>query len=358
MARRTLRLSAFAIAGLAGCAATPITPTLSISPTEVAVAPEAFLGTVQCSPNPGAMQSFVVTLFAFDSESDTTPFTLPSTVPTPCSTEAGIQSAIVPGQLYIAEVDGYELPQSSLTPFGGASSGSREMVDSKGKIVAPRWTTRCGLSAASAVVAFSDQTNYLPDCEPLVDHATSPTQVRIDPASILAPGGGDPCLVAATIQIDVLSGALPPIAPLACSAQPRLVPATAGTSYRLYAHTTSPKLVPLGSECGAVAAPGVTVTATCPPLSSVGAAVIDLGGLVKGGKPACPAGSFYDVIGSSGVLNHQLVPCDQAAQIGPLAPGIATFSIAVRDGKGNPAPGGAACAADVLAGRTVAAVCL
>ncbi len=343
-----------ALVALAGCATAPTVTGLSTSPTEVAVRPEDFLDGVDCSNSPGAMQSYVVTLTAFEDTSDAIGFTLPSSQPTPCSSESGLQTMIVPGQLYVAEVDGYEQPAASLAPFGGSSSGSREMVDAKGAIVAPRWTTRCGLTAASAVVAFADQTNYVVGCLPMVDHKSSVTALALSP-SVLAPGG-DPCTVAKTFDFQALVGPLEPVEGMACNAPTAVVAATAGVSYQLYAHARKLDGTSIGAACTAVAQAGKTVTPSCDAPSTQGSATIDLAGVMSKGKPACPAGMLYDVV-SSKVLNDVPLHCGAKAQIGPFDPGLVTFAILVYDGKGQPGAGGASCAVDVFPGLTSPAQC-
>ena len=352
--------SPWALLALGACAASPAIGGLSSSPTEVAVRPEDFLGGVECSASPGAMQSFVVTLSAFDDESDTTPFTLPSSQPTPCSAEAGIQGLVSAGKLYIAEIDGYAEPAGALKPFGGVSSGSREMRDGTDKVVVPRWSTRCGLSAASATLAFPDQTNYVASCQPLVDHQSSITALSLSPAHVLAPGGGEAeaCQVAKTIDFDVIAGPLAPVIGMACGAPAAVVSATPGASYRLYAHTKTLAGKAVGAECFAVAAPGTTVTPSCDQLSSQGSAIIDLTGLMNKGQPACPLGMFYDVVLANTVLNPLPIACGSSAQIGPLAPGSVTFWVLVHDANGKAVAGGASCTADIAPGRAVVAKCL
>jgi hypothetical protein len=344
-----------ALLALAGCVQAPVTSGLSISPTEVAVDPADFLHGVDCSNNPGAMRSFVVTLSVFDDANDTTPFILPSTLPTPCSTEAGLQTMVVPGKLYIADVDGYNEPTSAMNPFGGASSGSRQMVDAKGAFVTPRWTTRCGLSAASATMALVDRTSYIRNCEPLVDRQPSATALRVDPKNIL---GANPCTVATTLDVDVLLGSLAPITGMSCSAPPADLSVVAGASYRLYAHAKRLDGTTVGAECSAIGEPGEIVTPVCDALSDKGSAIIDLSGVMKSGKPACAAGLFFDVVSQGGSLNELPFSCSATAQVGPLAPGITNFSIVVYDKNGKPAQGGASCGADIAPGRMVKAICL
>ena len=139
--------------------------TTYIQPTEVAVRPSDFLGDVSCSTNPGAMRSYVVTLTAYDDAEDVTGFTLGSSVPAPFSFVAGFREVVTVGKRYTAEVDGYDLPPEQLAPFGGASSGARQMRHSDtGEVLTPRWSTQCGKAAGSAVTASLNERVYVRPC--------------------------------------------------------------------------------------------------------------------------------------------------------------------------------------------------
>src|SRR5687767_14105656 len=107
-------------------------------PTEIAVDPLQFLGSVPCSQEAGAAQAFVAVL-TDASES----FTLAAGPPVDCTSRMAFRYIVI-GHAYTAEVDVYDRPAASLRPSGGADSGSRVMVDEEGTIVTPRWRTRCG----------------------------------------------------------------------------------------------------------------------------------------------------------------------------------------------------------------------
>ncbi len=350
-----------AVAALfATCAATGCdddgTTTLSFAvPTEIAVDPADFLGDTSCSTFSGAMRSYVVTLSAFTDESDTTAFTLGSTGATPCSLVAGFRDNIVLGQVHIAEIDGYDVPPEALTPFGGASSGSRQLLDATtGERVSPRWTTRCGSGADDGAVAASARRVFVRPCEPLVDREPTPTQIALGAAAVL---GDDACEVAAQIDVEPLEGAAPPPTTIACDGDPLVVEAEPDTTYELYATATVGDVLH-GTICSASARRGVTVTARCHPLSPSGLANVTLSAIeTGGGDPLCPADGFFDVIVGDAVQNSTPLPCGRTAVVGPLAAGLVLFGVVTYDAQGA-LLGAGTCGAEVAPGRAEDALCL
>ncbi|MSP25884.1 MAG: hypothetical protein EXR75_12140 [Myxococcales bacterium] len=349
---------------LSACATDTSSFISTTAPTEIAVAPASFLGGLACSDNPGGLASYVLTLSAFTDAGDTTPFTLPSSQPTPCSVGLGTQKLIVAGALYVAAIDAYDRPAADLAPFGGSSSGSRHMLDANGKVIAPRWTTHCGNGASTATVALAERSTSIRLCEPLTDANPSSTSLSLSPAQLLGP---EPCSIASAVSVAVLAAepndatavGLGGSITLACDAEPLVVSVAAGVSYTLHATATNTSNVWVGAECFVVTKPGETVTPSCAPLSASGTVRLDLRALVDDdNERRCPEPHFYDLVGELGALTTVPLACSKAATLGPLDPGIRAFSAIIYDQHGQSTGASAACAADVEPGRLVNAVCL
>ncbi len=326
------------------------------SATEVAVDPASCLGDVSCSGNPGGLASFVVTLRAFDDANDTTPFMLPSSLATPCSLLAGQQALVVAGALYVAEIDGYDFAASSLTPFGGPSSGSRQMLGADGKLLPARWKTACGTGPATATKAVAHERVFVGHCGALTDSSPTATTLRLSPEALL---GADPCAVASTMTIASVVGEFPDLLELACAAAPLEVPATPHANYRLHVTATDADGTELGTECTALTHLGEAVTPTCDALSPHGRVRFDLRELeTDGGEARCPSGHYFKLVGAEDAADAPPVPCESVAIEAPIAPGIRTFSVLMYDGLGQPTGASATCAADVEPGLLVDALCL
>lgn len=344
-----------ALSALTACADDSTTILSFAVPTEVAVDPADFLGDTTCSVNEGAMRSYVMTLSAFEDATDPTPFIIGSTQPTPCSLVAGFRQVIVVGQIHSAQIDGYDVPPASLTPFGGASSGSRQMRDATtGEVVLPRWTTNCGTSGDDGAAATATRRVFVRPCEPLVDSAPTPTLLAIGPAQVL---GDDACELAPSFDVSPETSALPPATGIACDGGTLTYEVEGDTSYDLYATTTIGEVL-YGSICTARAVSGVTVTARCNPLSATGHADVRLGGVMTGsGEPLCPAGHFFDVVDGDEVLNPVPLSCTSGAQIGPLDAGLELLDVVVYDASGATVAAGS-CGVEIEPGKTSRALCV
>jgi len=353
--RRSLCLVALGCVGLGACAADASTTALGASGTEVVVAPEDFVRGATCSAVPGGLQSYVVTLRAYDDVSDTVPFTLPSSQPTPCSLSFVMRDLVVGGKLYAADIDGYDVPATALTPFGGESSGSRTMLDAEGLVVAPRWTSNCGGGATTATRAEPNQSNVVENCTSLVDKVGSPTEIRLAADAILS---ADACVLTNKIALRSLEGslALPP--ELACDAPSFAVPGEAGAPYRFYARARRADGSDIGTECSGTFVAGQSLSPACDIPSSFGSVALAPSTLQDGGVAACPKGAAYAVLVNGVQLDPTRTPCEQPSQIGPLPAGIVDLAIVTYDALGAPTAGGATCKADVEPGRVVDAICL
>ncbi len=253
-------------------------------PTEIAVDPLEFLGTLPCSAAPGAAKSYVAAL------TDTGPagapagedqsFTLGAGPPTPCSSRTAFRLIVV-GNAYAADVDVYDVPASELFPAGGATSGSRVMHDATGAVVAPRWRTHCD-GGASGAVAASDTSVVVAGCDPIDSEGTAATAVRVDPAAAFpgAPAGELACRAdgGAVDAIGILPSGpasetpLPPVT-LACGDsivfEEGLV---AGQlySFRLEAREAGNDVARWAATCSAIVRAGIEVTAECSTFTSSG----------------------------------------------------------------------------------------
>ena len=357
MAARDLHLLALAllVAGASACSTDEITVEPYVVPTEIAVGPADFLGDLVCSPNPGAPQSYVVTLTHYLDGEDVSPFTVGSGLPTPCSLVSGFRHIEI-GHRYTADVDVYDLPSDQLRAFGQASSGSRQMIDlDSGDPAVPRWSSHCGGGASSAAVARENQRVFVRPCDEIVDSAPHPAQLTLSPVTIL---GSDPCATSASLDVVEEDDALPAVVGLPCDAEPLVYDVQDGQSYRLYAVATVGDAVQ-GTTCFATGRAGQTVTPSCGGLSSRGSIAISLAGLTDAGGQdlLCPAGDFFDVLEAGEALNAVPLPCEVSATIGGLEAGTALLDVVVYDAQGGPL-GQATCSATVAPGKTVAAFCL
>lgn len=326
------------------------------SPTEIAVHPADFLGEVACSTNVGALQSYVVTLSAYDDENDSTAFTVASSLASSCARTVGFRDRIVIGQRYTVEIDGYELDASSLIPFGGVSSGSRQMQQiSDGEIVAPRWSTTCGGGAADATEAIANQQQFVAPCEPLSDHAPSSTAIHFPPSAAL---GSDPCASASSFALYPQDNPLSPISGIACDAPAVVFDQVTPGSYTFYALTTDAEQPVRGSECFVQAQSGQTVTPLCQELSAYGHARFSIAHLKVGGAAVCPPGSSFNVLTDAIPLNSVPLPCHGEALIGPLEPGLQLLDVVIIDEQGQASSVEVSCGADIEPGRTVDGICV
>jgi hypothetical protein len=316
-------------------------------PTEIAVAPADFLGGLSCSSFEGAVQSYVVTLHAFDGPDDGTPFTIGSSLPTPCSAVAGFRDVIVIGKRYTATIDAYDVAASRLVPLGGTSSGSRQMV-LDGEPLPARWSTSCGGGPQTAPIAKLAERVFVRPCEPL-SGAAGTTALAVSARDVL---GDDACALAASVDITFETGGLPATTGLPCDAAAVTYEATAGAHYRLYA-TAAIEGVVHGASCFAQAIEGVTVRPSCSAPSPVGSATVSLAGV--GAPPICPSGSWFDLFAADEQLNALPLPCDVTVSVGPYEPGELILAATIYDAMG--AVESASCTASIEAGKTTAAVC-
>jgi hypothetical protein len=144
-----------------GCTDTSSSLTVVAVPTLLTVDPRLFLGGVRCgAPDLVSYVSAVidVTMISSPIVAASTPPTAVST-PTTCPTPTSFGSPpVVVGDLYIAQVDGYDRPACDVAGcIKPSAPGSRQMVDSAtGAPVAPRFRWQCGEPSNTPADASGD----------------------------------------------------------------------------------------------------------------------------------------------------------------------------------------------------------
>ncbi|XXX82048.1 hypothetical protein WMF30_25130 [Sorangium sp. So ce134] len=340
--------------------------------TSLTIDPLAFLGNVRCSNEPGAIRSYVATLT--DESAEGGPFTLASSPPVPCSSRVSF-TYVVEGHEYTARIDGYAEYAEELTPAGDETSGSPHMLVD-GAPVAPRWAWACpghdAADDAGKLVAKTGVNVVVQGCAPVAaPDDTQRASIVLDPTSAL---GALRCGAAdrEVASFDVLpqGGALSPVLGVGCPPAEPVVydlgvsPGRAHV-FRLEARNAAGDLL-FGSSCFAAASAGVTVTATCDPLSDTGALELDLDALLEAEQLACGAGaSSYTATeplpggeqpGTEEPRYVGPVPCGERALLSALPPGTYTTLVKVLDAKGTPVLS-ADCSGEVRPGATTRATC-
>lgn len=268
--RALLGLAALALGcSVSGGTAGPTTPTL------IAVSPQDFAGDVPCADAPGAMRSYVVTLYDLGSaEEPQEPFALPSSVvrqgdgsfaPARCESATAF-SFVIPGHRYDAEIEVYD--RADLRALG---AGSRHLVDASGAYVPPRWTTTCGRkqggsAAEGPVTAAWYLTRFVRGCEPLATtQPATPTGIRVsldDALGKLACGEAGGQVALFTAKRD---DSEEPSQGAACGESVQFVGLEAGTTYSFTVQAfESGALTPRwGTTCYRKALAGAVVPAAC-----------------------------------------------------------------------------------------------
>lgn len=343
--------------------------------TSVTIDPLAFLGGLRCSDNPGAIRSYVATLT--DQSAEGGPTALASSPPVPCSSRVSFIDGIVPGHVYTAHIDGYEQHAAQLEPRGGEASGSPEMLF-EGEPVTPRWTWACPApdsspadGDAAGLVARLGSNVVAQGCVRLDGGGSpSPTAIALDPATAL---GGLGCVSdgGAVASFDILpeDGALASVLGIECqppASPPAPAPAvydsgiTPGQAYffRLEARDET-GAVAFGSRCFATAEEGLTVSATCEPLSATGALEIRPDALLAAAGVGCGAGAASFVVRSQpgAPLLVGPIPCGQRALLSPLPPGRHEASIEILNNEGQTVISGQ-CSGEIRPGTTTSATCV
>lgn len=364
-----------ALAAVLGVASTACTSSSSTGlsgppPTSVSLDPSYFLGSASCSSQPGCLQSYVATLIDVTNPDAT--FVLPSSLATACSVPTELRF-VVPGHEYAASIDGYDVAADALIPCGGQTTGSRRMLplgegSCQTKAVAPRWTAACGQALGTEAVSIANANVVVGGCDALVDHGSSPTAIVLDPNAALGALGCKTASDGEVAMFDVtpLDGATAPVVGLTCGAPPIRIGSglEAGASYSFYvaARAAAGKPASWGSTCHATAVEGLSVAATCDPLSAKGGIRIDVPGLYEAAGIACKGGAPAVVITSvtnDGTAVEILAPpsrCDTDERVGPLTAGTYSLALATHDEAGADLLS-ARCTATIEPGLTANASC-
>lgn len=341
--------------------------------------PAEFIGDTPCSGAPGAMRSYVATVR--DLTNPDVPFTLPSSLPTPCS--MGVRfDEIDAGRSYSVQIDGYEGFADEIGPAGwfdgGAinykalRSGTRHMEDKGGTPLLPRWLGSCGEGDEAPTVAAEIGTTLIRGCTSLVDTApgTTETAVEVAPQDALGTlhcAGKVPTGELAVASFDLLpQNGLASVLGVPCLDAPfvqpytgaSLVPGTA-VDFFVDAHAEQGGPVVWGATCSALVQAGLTVRASCSPLSDRGALRIDITAVLGLLGISCSGDiAAYDaaLVAGDVSLGQAGVPCTDDVTFGSLPPGDAAAEVTIFTKAGAPIFS-LACAAAVEPGRTANADC-
>lgn len=312
--RRWLSASALALVGLPLACSSSSGESTEPSPTLVTVVPSTFGQGVLCGDFPGAWKTYVATLT--DVTDPTKPFVLASSNPVHCAMPVSF-AWVVPGNQYTAEIDAYD--RSDLVSFGGPSSGSRHVVDpATGEDVPPRWTARCGIAGETdpevrqPTTAFLQANMVVGDCTPLQE---------------LLPSGNDTALVLdlASVRGNLLCGEDPgQVDRLRVSPEdPSLSSAVADCdqsltfsslepekTYRFLveAFDTGATIARWATSCEGRTQEGITLPATCDPLSNRGALVVDINAILTAADHACAS---EDIVSYRAVVLGQALAAEQ-----------------------------------------------
>ncbi len=316
--------------------------------TAISVDPLAFLGDVPCSEGPGAMQSYVATIT--DVTDPDAPFTLPSTPPIRCSTVA-LFRYVIDGHVYVAEVDGYDVPASDLAPLAGNSSGARQMQEASSPdvVVTPRWKSSC--ETPTAAVQYSEET--IGGCTPLVDNETPQEPAIV--VDITRALGALSCEQVGEVSVAPVDPALPAFT-ATCEQQAEFSGTlVADTAYGFTLQATIDGTAWV-AHCVAVAKAGQTVTASCDSLSSKGAINFAVDDVTPAGGPTCGDGVDTFEVQAYGVTVPGLFlsgvrACTDEVRFAPLDPGFYGAKVIARDTTGTIA-WTSSCLASVSAAET------
>lgn len=389
---------AFALLGAAwlgplACSSDPTTSPGVTHPTMIEVSPEDFLGDLPCGEQPGEVRRYVATLFdvteqlggaggegnggpaEIDSQGGAPTgapvvaspgkcggFPLPSSRPVSCLAGVGF-GYVVSGRHYCAEIDAYDSDQ--VEPRG---SGSRQMVAgnsadsappaSDARKVEPVWQTICRQATAATATIVPTR-----DCDLLSPQpdVAAPAELRVDTAKLLGdltcgtePGQVERLEVA--LELDDYAGERQ--REVACGDALAFEALPPGRLLSLYVSAFEAESTQAfaGSECHALAKPGVSVNATCSSLSQLGTLRVDLPAALEALGLECDASSVSNVRVSAGGEEQNLRPpdCLQPFDHG-FAAGEGSVTVTVTPESGEPQS--LICRNVVEPGRVVMADC-
>jgi hypothetical protein len=398
-----LGLLAAASAGAAGAGCDDATtPSTAVYYTSIFADPQTFKGNLTCGPYKGAMRSVVMTLIDVSADgADVDPkarFVLPSTPPTGCNSLVSY-GAVVPGHVYVAELDVYDRPACSspgAPPDGCIAAlalGSRIMLSGPSSVddgvsvapsgtlhvVEPTWTTTCGDPALRKfengywVAPVSDGGALLPGapteavslfqvplsgCNP-IESDTSTGGVEVTIANLtgaLTCGTSTPDESAGRVaRIEVsrdadTTGVIESATCLERSVTFEGLAAKSKQSFHVLAFESGLASPTWGTTCQAVPPPGVVVEAACQPLTTKGSLQIPSAAVCLPGADTFDA----QLTGEAGTL--QAAKCGASSVFDGLAPGLWTVGVTSRN-DGGEAVASTVCRGQVLPGAVVTATC-
>lgn len=367
-----------ALSVIAGCSSSDVTTTAVTHPTMIEVPPESFLGDVPCSPNGPGLKRYVATLFdinyvAADGSGGTGgsggatgaagtgsggEFRLPSSGPTQCRASVGF-GRIIAQRRYRVEVDGYDT--DDLRP---RALGAREMTDSAGNLVEPKWRAVCTNPATAVDVTVVQFDGCLASDQFQVD-AAIPSSVTLDLASLLGSlrcGNGEGEVDHFEVSATIADGE-PEIRTVPCTTDARTTFEELAPDVRLSAYVTAfsadGSSAFAGASCSARTAKAANVDATCGALSQTGTLRVDLSGALSLLELTCSESSLSRLeIRVPGSEAPQVVTppaCLQPFDYG-FAPGAAALTVTALDGA-RAELGSVTCHAEVTPGALVSASC-
>lgn len=421
--RGTAALALLATVGALACSQTSAPLALVYHPTLIEVSPDQFLGPVPCANAAGAMRSYVATVFDVEYEPDgsrvmagaeptdtgaggaapdetsaggssdgdvaagalscpadasrgttarsTVGFALPSSAAIDCRAPVAF-SRVVDGNRYRAVIEGYDRPLDELVPL---AAGVPILYDaSTGEVVPPRWTFHCG-DACPEVAAIS-RMRAVSDCELVSDPSSLPSgpatvEVALPPP-VSTRGETAPSCGSHAGQIDHFEvtrddDSAPPVT-AACSGVATLADVPTGRTLVLsvVAYGAGSSQAAWGTKCMVLPMPGLTVQATCAPLTNQGGLTLAPSGALASLGASCDELSslggelelqLLDDSGSPVGQPHFVVPADCARPVlfsnVPFGPARVTATLR----SGPDALGSAACDGTVVPAHTASATC-
>lgn len=366
----------FAIAGCSSSSATTVAVT---HPTMIEVAPTSFLGDVLCAPDGPGLKRYVATLFDTNyvgqggsggagavGSSGAGPaggeFQLPSSTPAACRAAVGF-GYVVAGRRYRYEVDGFDT--DDVRP---RALGSREMVDSDGKLVIPQWHAECGgdPDPDGTVIPVENTIVASGACgRPFVADVGAASSVTIKLSSLLGPlrcGEGDGDVDHFEISFAPSEGETQ-VQRVSCASDAQAVFTELASGARFSASVTAFSVdgtSPLaGAACSARTRPAANVNAECGALSQTGTLRVDLPAALSLLGLACDTKALKRLeIRVPGADTPQIVTppaCEQPFDHG-FAPGTAALTVTALDAA-LAELGTVTCHAEVTPGALVGASC-
>lgn len=328
--------------------------------TSIYLDPSFFMGDTPCAATPGAMQSYVASIY------DTTSsqvVVLAASPPVSCTAGVTFRQVTV-GRKYRIKIDGYHIAATDLEPLGGAGSGSRTMLlksDPAAGAVSPRWTTYC-----ADVTATQDTQVNASTCVDLTGPAPT-TGIRIN--SLVAMTAATPALACQTkpgegdiqaLHFRPEDLSLPALTDWPCSSDgpspvtySQLIKAGQTYRFRLEAIAEPGGPVVWGSSCVATAQEGLIVDAACDPLQSRGA--LDV--VIPADKCTESGAVTFDVAYQGPPAESiKGVACGKSVRLSPLDPKKQTATIVGYRQGGDVAFEGF-CEGIVEPGKAISATC-